>query len=261
MENFKLKVDTPFYKVTSGQLKPEQGSVYLGKGDTITGIDIYLFDKKSKKVIGHVIKIKENRYIPFDNIQAPISTTASNVTGLELDQPEMEDSISMATGNINSRNNPKSGDKKMYIFYEMAVPPYYSITGKEWNKDVGKGIFYSNMVGGDGDIVEMTVPQLKEEHRRSGSKKKFNDWMKSGGKDTLGNLFNLANQIIAAQGGNNSNQDSNIKDSDSDNAPIPTPSKPVNTIMGMHPVTFSIVAFSALGLLTVVLLAATGKKG
>lgn len=242
MNNYKLKTDSPFYKVEKGQLKQAPGSIYLGKGETITGLDLYLFDKKGKKLVGHVIKVKENQYIPFENVQS--ESIASNVTGLDLEQPELDDSVSMMSG----RYNP--APKKMYLYYSMAVPPYYSITGKEWNEEIAQKVFYSNMTG-SGDVVEISTKELEAKYKKSGSKKPFKEWVKSSGKDTLNTLLNLANQIIIARSGQ---QEPSSQERSSDDtlpaAPKPA-SKKESKILGMHPVTFGVVSITALALIAI----------
>jgi hypothetical protein len=111
------------------------------------------------------------------------------------------------------------------------------VSGEDWLAKIQSQVF-SNTVG-DKQIVELTPDQMKEQYKKSGSKKTFSEWAKSTGKDTLMALGALAGAILA---GREAGKGTGKIESDKTDTGTPKPPAEEATILGMHPVTFGVVA-------------------
>lgn len=108
----------------------------------------------------------------------------------------------------------------------------------------------------DPNKVEYTPQEVQAMYKKSGSDKPLKDWLKSdASKDFLKNLSNIGYLLLLnkTQGGlaptpnvKTDSEGNNIKESDDDND---NSNDSENTILGMHPITFGVVAsVSVIGL-------------
>lgn len=247
--NYKVKRLTPVLTVKNGEIVNKPGDVYIPEGKIITaGYDTYLMTKQGNSVsdLRHVLVIGDNTYIPYVDVlrmevvnppKEKSSPRISSVEGgkyMEVSQPNIDPSISMMVGSIGSlhESNQMHRNKGRHS----------GITGEKWNEKIKERVFFN--ADGDKVTVEVTEDQLKDEYGKSGSKKSFKDWLKSTGKDTLLALSNLAAALIAKRGNSGgSNGVVPLTDEEKKHTGGGT------TILGMHPVTFGILALSAIGVI------------
>jgi len=155
-----------------------------------------------------------------------------------------------------------------YLPFEL-VEATASMSGREWQKGTrqqmayGSGdMFYverfSNQDGAsDPKVVELTPAQAREQHKASGSKKPFGEWIKGEGKGWLiGFGHTLAGLLESGQpsgttAGTGATAGNGDKPKEKDD----------KKFLGMHPVTFGVVALGTLALIGIGLMALGGKKG
>ena len=129
--------------------------------------------------------------------------------------------------------------------FEGVLPP--NNIAIDWQRQ--NGVYYSSDEGEE-TVVELTPEQVKEQHKASGSKKSFNDWVKAEGKGWLAGFGSQIADLLDKKKPAVGTKPAGGKPKDGDKKPT--------KIMGMHPVTFTLVAIGTIGVIGYV---AFGRKG
>jgi len=233
---YTLKKPTYVVRASNKKFVDAVPTVMYRKGERVDGHEYYIVLPKTKGM-QRVIKVATNRYIPFDSVVEP-----EGKSGLILPPTVFAGRMEQEGYAYSYADGGKSD-------FEGVLPP--NSLAIDWaDKNT---IYYSWFGKNKADkVIELTPDQAKAQHKASGSKKKFGDWVKGSGKAWLAEFGSQLADIL--QGDKGSGDTGGGRPSDG-GAPPPSGK---TEILGMHPVTFTLVTVGVIGLIGFL---AFGRRG
>jgi len=142
--------------------------------------------------------------------------------------------------------------------YKNDYPQYSSLDGDFFTNLFKKKLTPEQQEAAD-NKEELSVGEMEQAHKSSGSKTSFTDWLKSTEAiDLANNMSSLVISLIKKDGNNGSKDD--VDTNTDDDSSSDTTSKG-NKILGMHPITFGITTVGVLvGIGVAILLLRTSSK-
>lgn len=269
VKNFEFTKDAIGFSApasSKGKLTSNPEKVYVSKSTKVAGQLVYIRTKDGFKKMFEAKMPSKYKYFELNNLK-PLSTSVSSFSGSDISNSNLLDDDYSGIRGEKPFNYPRirgavamdlSGNAFRFMRPQFNRPNNfndYFDGSKENDHSNAIGDWFKETFGKSGDEGQEKVVYTEEEanqlYKKSGSKTPFKDWISSdSSKQFLASLANFGSTLLLANAYNNQNQAVNNQNTTSSNQNETKGSDDKEasetTILGMHPVTFSLVGIGVL---------------